>query len=172
MADMWDQLIFIGGFYEWTSIAASTAMRMKELRPGFRKPFGSSCSGQSCLPRPTIRVTTLRQASSCLTQHDATAEKLAGGPLRAAVWAEDTPGNASARCLHIVVVNTAVTATYAFSAVIQGAALTGPMVATRMYEPGPSLNVSAADAFSSVLDPDYIAPGEPFPKPFEQHQGV
>ena len=36
------RLIFIGGDYEWTGVAASAAKRMNELRPSFRRVFGSA----------------------------------------------------------------------------------------------------------------------------------
>ncbi len=61
------------GNYEWTGVAASAAIRMQELRPSFRQPFGSS------IPRPRISLEVLNQNEACLTQHDKTSEKLAGG---------------------------------------------------------------------------------------------
>ena len=63
----------IAGSYEWTSVAASAAIRMQELRPSFRRPFGSSTL------RPTLSLEVLHQNDACLTQHDKTSEKLAGG---------------------------------------------------------------------------------------------
>jgi len=148
MADMWDQLIFIGGDYEWTGVAASCAIRMHELRPAFRRVFGSAA------PRPTVSVSVVTPGAGCLAQHDATSEKLSGGPLRARVWAEATPGNASAVCAHVVVINTALTATYAFTANLTGLTLTGQMKAVRMFDPGPAVNVSV----DGVFDADFIAP--------------
>ena len=155
MADMWDQLIFIGGDYEWTSVASSAATRMHELRPAFRRKFGSA-------PRPSISVAVVEQGRSCLNQHDATSEKLAGGPLRAQVWTEATPGNATTVCAHIVVINTALTATYAFTANIscvpalaKNPASAFPMVANRLFEFGAAMNLSQTGQLSA----DYIGPG-------------
>jgi hypothetical protein len=54
------------------------------------------------------------------------------GPLRGAAWTKSTPGNASAVCLHVVVINTALSATYAFRANISGANLGTQLVASRM----------------------------------------
>ena len=54
------------------------------------------------------------------------------GPLRGATWTKSTPGNASAVCLHVVVINTALSATYAFRANISGANLGTQLVASRM----------------------------------------
>jgi hypothetical protein len=56
------------------------------------------------------------------------------GPLRGAVWTKSTSGNASAVCLHVVVINTALTATYAFRASISGATLGTQMAAKRMCD--------------------------------------
>ena len=78
----------------------------------------------------SISVEVVQQPDACLAQHDATSEKLAGGPLRAAVWTRATPGNASAVCAHVVVINTALTATYVFRANIS-VPLSSQMVATR-----------------------------------------
>ena len=78
----------------------------------------------------SISVEVVQQPDACLAQHDATSEKLAGGPLRAAVWTRATPGNASAVCAHVVAINTALTATYVFRANIS-VPLSSQMVATR-----------------------------------------
>eukprot|EP01051_Picozoa_sp_SAG22_P010777 SAG22_NODE_990_length_6131_cov_3.233588_3_plen_406_part_00 len=153
---MWDQLIFIGGDAAWTGVAASVATRMQELRPAFRRKFGSG-------PRAAISVQLrAEQGSSCLVQHDEASEKLAGGPLRAAVWTEQIPGNATAVCASIVVINTALTATYAFTGNISGIpalannpAASFPMRAERMFEHGAALNLSQ----TGQLTADYIGPG-------------
>ena len=73
MADMWDQLVFAGGPGPWTAVATQIAAHMEELRPSFRRPFGSSAL------RPTLSLEVLHQNDACLTQHDKTSEKLAGG---------------------------------------------------------------------------------------------
>ena len=39
---IWDQLIFIGGGPHWTPVAAQIASHMEELRPAFRRPFGTA----------------------------------------------------------------------------------------------------------------------------------
>eukprot|EP01045_Picozoa_sp_COSAG04_P032635 COSAG04_NODE_6463_length_1322_cov_0.910057_2_plen_267_part_01 len=146
MADMWDQLIFAGGYYRWTAMAAKISARMQELRPSFRRPFGS--------PRPTVHVEEVKQASGCFAPTDAQAQALAGGPLRAAVWSEATGGNAI--CAHLVVVNAGLEAPAVFRANISG--LSGPvagLTAARLFEPGASPSISG----DCQLNEDWIGPG-------------
>jgi hypothetical protein len=155
MADMWDQLIFIGGDDIWTADAATYARQSAELRPAFRRKFASA-------PRPRIAIEMPSgdgASGSCLTQH--TAAKTPGGPLRAAVWTEVTPGNASAVCGYVVVINTALDATLAFRATLSGGPFNagvfdGDLTAARLYAPGPTLNVSRDGGMSL----DFIAPGQ------------
>ena len=49
-------------------------------------------------------------------------------------------------CCMQVVINTAIAATYPFRANISGAGFSKQLLAMRMYDPGPSLNVSADGA--------------------------
>jgi hypothetical protein len=97
------------------------------------------------------------QGANCLVQHDAASEKLASGPLLAAVWTEHTPGNDTAVCAMVVVINTALTATYAFTGKVSGIAAlaNNPATADRMFETGASLKVSAAGELAA----DFIGPG-------------
>ena len=146
MADMWDFLIFAGGYFRWTAMAAKISARMQELRPSFRRPFRS--------PRPTVRVEEVKQASGCFAPTDAQAQALAGGPLRAAVWSEATGGNAI--CAHLVVVNAGLEAPAVFRANISG--LSGPvagLTAARLFEPGAPPSISG----DGQLSEDYIGPG-------------
>ena len=150
MADMWDQLIFAGGYYRWTAMAAKISARMQELRPSFRRPFGS--------PRPTVHVEVVTQASGCFAPTDAQAQALAGGPLRAAVWSEATGGNAI--CAHLVVVNAGLEAPAVFRANISG--LSGPaagLTATRLFEPGASPSLIGDGRSQLSLSEDWIGPG-------------
>ena len=47
---------------------------MHELRPAFRRPFGSG-------PRAAVAVETPPPAAGCFAQHDAAVRALAGGPV-------------------------------------------------------------------------------------------
>jgi hypothetical protein len=109
IADMWDQLVFAGGPGPWTAVATQIATHMEELRPSFRRKFGSS-------QRATVTVEELGAHGGCVVQHDKDTATLPGGPLRAAVWTEVSPSNASAVCAHLVVINAALEATLPFRA--------------------------------------------------------
>ena len=54
-------------------------------------------------------------------------------------------------CCTQVVINTAIAATYPFRANIIGAGFSKQLLAMRMYDPGPSLNVSADGAVKQPL---------------------
>ena len=60
MADMWDQLVFAGGPGPWTAVATQIAAHMEELRPSFRRKFGSSSQ------RATATVEQLGADGACV----------------------------------------------------------------------------------------------------------
>jgi hypothetical protein len=156
---MWDQLIFAGGPGPWTAIATQIAAHMEELRPSFRRKFASSSK------RATVTVEELGQHGGCIVQHDKDTATLPGGPLRAAVWTEANPSNASAVCAHLVVINAALQATLAFRATLSGvpgSAGRSDLKATRMFTAGPTLNVSVSQHGGEGLTvtPDLIGPGQ------------
>jgi hypothetical protein len=154
ISDMWDQLTFIGGSPIETSVSAAAARQMHELRPAFRRRFGSLQE-----KRATVAVKVATPGGDCFAQHDVATADQPGGPLRAAVWTEAAPaGNASAVCAHIVVINTALTATYAFIATLdwpEQQKQEQQLTAVRLFAAGPTLNVSS----SGILGADFIAPG-------------
>lgn len=159
IADMWDQLIFAGGPGPWTAIATQIAAHMEELRPSFRRKFASSSK------RATVTVEELGQHGGCIVQHDKDTATLPGGPLRAAVWTEANPSNASAVCAHLVVINAALQATLAFRATLSGvpgSAGRSDLKATRMFTAGPTLSVSVSQHGGEGLTvtPDLIGPGQ------------
>jgi len=128
---------------------AQIAAHMAELRPAFRRPFGS--------PRATASVEEVVPSAACFSQQDAGTAKLTGGALRAAVWTETDPTNASAVCMHLVVINAALEATKIFRATLNSSALHGRtnLKAIRMFAEGPTLNVS-----QGVITADFIGPGQ------------
>jgi hypothetical protein len=162
VADMWDQLIFAGGPGPWTAVATQIATHMEELRPSFRRKFGSS-------QRATVIVEQLGEHGGCVF-HDKNTVTLPGGLLRAAVWTEVSPSNASAVCAHLVVVNAALEATLPFRATLSGVPGTAgrfDLKATRMFTAGPTLNVSVSqhggeglNLANLTLTPDMIGPGQ------------
>jgi hypothetical protein len=72
MADMWDQLVFAGGPGPWTAVATQIAAHMEELRPSFRRKFGSSSQ------RATATVEQLGADGACVVQHDKDTAALPG----------------------------------------------------------------------------------------------
>jgi hypothetical protein len=156
IADMFDQLIFAGGPGLWTAVATQIAAHMEELRPSFRRKFGSS-------QRATVIVENLGEHEGCVVQqHDRGTAALPGGPLRAAVWTELSPSNASAVCAHLVVINAALEATLPFRATLNGvpgSVNRSDLKATRMFTAGPTLNISVSQ-HNLTLTPDLIGPGQ------------
>eukprot|EP01052_Picozoa_sp_SAG31_P036749 SAG31_NODE_4632_length_3084_cov_2.286767_2_plen_513_part_00 len=151
MADMWDQLIFAGGYYRWTAMAATISAHMHEIRPSFRQPFGS--------PRPVVQVEVVKQLRDCFDQADVQAQALLGGPLRAAIWSEQFSShrNASAAsvCAHLVVVNAGLQAPVIFTANVSGLGPLAGLKATRLFEAGSSLSISK----DGKLGNDWVRPG-------------
>lgn len=151
MASMWDQLIFAGGYYRWTAMAATISSHMHEIRPSFRRPFGS--------PPASVHVQEVNQLGGCFKQSDAQAQALLAGPLRAAIWNElrfsDENASATSICAHLVVVNAGLQAPVVFRANVSGLGNVAGLTATRLFEPGSSLNISE----DGQLSDDWARPG-------------
>jgi len=145
ISDMSDQLTFIDGrksTYSWRA-AAIGANQVHELRPSLWRTFG--------LPAAMVNVSVVDTLSQPNYDQD---KNLVSGTLRAAAWVESNKGNASALCAHFVVINTALTATTAFTAQLSGDAFALFSVkggsrkfrAVRLFDNGPFLNISSGGA--------------------------
>jgi hypothetical protein len=158
MGGMRDQLIFIDqGIMEVTTVAVQIAQQIHELAPSLRQEFG--------LPKLHLILSTLDGDCPRLNP-DAVADMRPGGALRGEAFTERArePGGF---CAHIVVVNTAMSASV-FQAHLGGPAWTRltnkskAAIAFRMFtlasipKWGRSLNVSA----NGTVDADWIAPGQ------------